>query len=483
MLASLIALSPLLLSAAAPVALMLLVAYHRHHAHAALLTLLALALCLSLLPIAAYVSPRQITPLLIIDDYALVYLGLIFASGLAVAALSYDYREGGSGIHEELYILLLLAILGAGVLVAASHFASFFLGLELLSVSLFALIAYPLHQRRALEAGMKYLVLTGVSSSFLLFGMALVYADLGTLEFARMGERLAMLDTHPVYLLGGLALILTGVGFKLSLVPFHLWAPDVYEGAPAPISALLATISKGAVFALLLRYFSEAGLGRYAPVMLTLSIIAIASMFVGNLLALLQDNVKRLLAYSSIAHMGYLLVAFLAGGKLATEAVTFYLVAYFITTLGAFGVISVLSHPESGRDAERLSDYRGLFWRRPWMAGVFTAMLLSLAGIPLTAGFVGKFYAILAGAGSALWLLVAVLVVTSVIGLFYYLRVVVVMYAAPDGDVAEQSPASVTRVSPLGATVLAALTILLFALGVYPGPLMQMAQATAARLM
>jgi NADH-quinone oxidoreductase subunit N len=484
----LVVLLPLLVLATASVAVMLLIAFHRDHAWSALLTLLGLALSFAVLPLAGAAIPREVTPLLVIDHYALFYMGLIFAATFVVAALSYGYLQGRLGLHyEEFYILLLLAALGASVLVASHHFASFFLGLELLSVALFALIAYPVNLRHPLEAGVKYLILSGVSSALLLFGMALIYAETGTLEFARLGELTAMSGRlHDLYVLAGLALIIAGVGFKLSVVPFHMWTPDVYEGAPAPIAALLATVSKGAMFALLLRYFVEARADRWGSALVLLSLIAIASMGVGNLLALLQDNVKRILAYSSIAHLGYLLVAFLAGGALAVEAVSFYLVAYFVTTLGAFGIVAVLSPPGSEREADALADYRGLFWRRPWMAGIFTAMLLSLAGIPLTAGFVGKFYAILAGARSALWLLVGVLIVTSVIGLFYYLRIIVVMYASPKaypvGHPVGQ-PASLAQPASLtGGVVLAALMLLLLWLGVYPGPMIQAIQATLASL-
>ena len=195
-----------------------------------------------------------------------------------------------------------------------------------------------------------------------------------------------------------------GIGFKLALVPFHMWTPDVYEGAPAPITAFVATVSKGAMFALLLRYFNQSGARNSTALLLVLTIVAIASMFAGNLLALLQNNVKRILAYSSIAHLGYLIVAFEAGGDMAGFAVAFYFVAYFATMLGAFGVVTMLSTP--GNDLGDLESYRGLFWRRPMIASVFTVMLLSLAGIPLTAGFVGKFYIVAAGASVSLWLLV-----------------------------------------------------------------------------
>jgi NADH-quinone oxidoreductase subunit N len=436
-------------------------------------TSLGLAVAFFTLPVAAGVAPRQVTPLLRIDAYALFYAGLILAASLAVTILSYGYLEKQEGQREEFYALLLFATLGAMTLAAASHFAAFFLGLELLSVSLYVLIAYVRTDGRPLEAGIKYLILSGTSSAFLLFGMALIYFQSGTMEFARTAA-LAGTAALPSTVLVGLVLILTGVGFKLALVPFHMWAPDVYQGAPAPVTAFVATVSKGAMVALLLRYFVEIAAFRSEMLWWTMAGIAVLSMFAGNLLALLQDNIKRLLAYSSIAHLGYLLVAFLAAGPLSAEAVTFYLTAYFVTTLGAFGVVSVLSKP--GSEAEALDDYRSLFWNRPWLAGVFTIMLLSLAGIPLTAGFIGKFYVIAAGVESSLWMLIVLLVGNSVIGLFYYLRVIVIMAADGRRGVRPADTTQAPQVSYADGLVLAALSGFLLWLGLYPAPLIRLVQ-------
>jgi len=474
------ALWPLIVMGAAPVVIMLVVAFYRHHGVTAVLTLISFVLAFTTLPGVSSLTSREIAPLLLLDDYALFYMGLLFAASFVVAALSYSYLERHEGNREEFYILLLLATLGSAVLVASSHFASFFLGLEILSVSLYCLIAYPRRDPYGIEGGIKYLVLAGVSTAFLLFGMALIYAELGTMELGRMILLQTMAgDAHRLMLLTGLAMIIVGIGFKLAVVPFHLWTPDVYEGAPAPVTAFVATVSKGSMFALLVRYFTQVDLHLYRSLFLVFGLIAIASMFVGNLLALLQTNVKRVLAYSSIAHLGYLLVAFLAGGASVVTAITFYLTAYFITTLTAFGIITVLS--SRARDADALEDYRGLFWRHPWLAGIFTAALLSLAGIPLTAGFIGKFYILAAGIESALWLPVIILVVNSAIGLFYYLRIVIALYTYPPPE------AEVSRVAPslslAGSLVLAALTLLLVWLGVYPAPLIHAIQTTIASLL
>jgi NADH-quinone oxidoreductase subunit N len=270
----------------------------------------------------------------------------------------------------------------------------------------------------------------------------------------------------------GFSMMLVAVGFKLSVVPFHMWTPDVYEGAPAPVTGFIATVSKVAVFALLLRYFAALDPHIYHPVFVALTITAVLSMLVGNLLALRQDNVKRVLAYSSIAHLGYVLVAFLAGGTLAVQAVTCYLVAYVVTTLGAFGVVGSMAGRGEHREMDSIESFRGLFWAKPWRALVFTVMLLSLAGIPLTAGFIAKFYVMRAGVDAHLSRLVIVLALSSIIGLYYYLRIIAIMCAQPTASTEPQAiiprdPAA----SRSSALVLAVLTIILLWLGTFPAPL------------
>ncbi len=462
-------LSPFIILAATAVVVMLTIAFNRSHKLTVILTLSGLVLSAASLSLVYGTLPHVVTPLLMIDHYALFYIGLIVAASFAVAGLSYSYLEIQQGHREEFYLLLIIATLGCSVLAAAAHFASFFLGIELLSVSLYALAAYLRHSDRGVEAGIKYLILAAVSSAFILFGMALVYAESGSMAFSDIAAFAAGPGAHGLMFLAGIVMILVGLGFKLAVVPFHMWTPDVYEGAPAPVTAFIATASKGAVFALVLRYFTLIDIHSHAPLFAIFTIIAIASMFAGNLLALFQTNVKRILAYSSISHLGYLLVTVLASGPLASVAAAFYLTAYFITTLGAFGVVTVIS--EQDRDADRMDDYQGLAWRRPWLAGVFTFMLFSLAGIPLTAGFVGKFYIVAAGAGSALWLVVVMMIVNSMIGLFYYLRIIVAIFSHP-----EKEDTAVAGLSPSGSLVLAALVILLIWLGVYPGPMIEIIQ-------
>ena len=462
----LLALLPMIVIASAAIVVMLGIAASRSHGFTASITLYAIYLALLSLAIAYYKTPRQITPLIVIDNFAILYMALILLSGAAVVILSFGYLKKHNIPSEEFYLLFLLALLGSMVMVCSSHFASFFLGLEILSISLYALIAYPKSRLKHVEAGMKYLVLAAVSSAFLLFGMALIYADSGSMMLSVIASKAAHDVRYTLPFIAGLALMIVGIGFKLALVPFHMWTPDVYEGAPAPITAFIATVSKGAVFALLLRYFSQTDFLKSDSLFLVFGSIAFVSMVAGNLLALFQNNIKRVLAYSSIAHMGYLLVAFMAGGAFASQVVTFYLVTYFVTIFGALGVITLLSGNE--RDAEDIDDYRGMSTRRPFIAAVFTAMIFSLAGIPLTAGFMGKFYLVTAGASAGLWVLVVTLALSSVIGLFYYLRIIFIIYTRS----VEGHGANGQSISLSGGMLLAALTLMLLWIGIYPGPLM-----------
>ena len=486
------ALLPWMAAAGLALGLLVVIAFVRRHAAAFWVTLAGLAGVVATLPVAAREAPVHLGDVLLIDRFALLYAGLLVAATFAVVLLGkrfWDRRlaepEAESG---ELYVLLVTSMLGGMVLVAATHLVTFFLGLETLSVGLYTLIAYRRQGERSTEAGLKYLVLAGASSAFMLFGMALLYAALGTMNLEEMVARTPALGAgghglDSVLALGGLALVLVGLGFKLALVPFHLWTPDVYEGAPAPVTAFVATVSKGAVLGLLLRWSATAGAAWSQPLLVMLAPVAVASMLAGNLLALYQGNLKRLLAYSSIAHLGYALVALLAlptAGGVAAEAVTFYLAAYFVTILGAFGIVAALSDTDG--EAETIEHVRGLFWRRPWLAALFTAMLLSLAGIPVTAGFVAKFYAAAAAVEGARWVLVLVLVLTSAIGLFYYLRVVVAMFSSAETGEGT-APRRLPAVAPAAGIALVALAVLLVWLGTWPAPVIDWIRGAVAGLL
>lgn len=472
------AISPLIALAGTALTSVLVIAFRRHHGTVAMVSMAGFVLSLSLLPPVASLTARQATPFLLVDRFAIFSVALMATTGLAVAVLSFGYLEKHGGPREEFYPLLVLTVLGASVMVSSSHFASLFLGLELLTVSLYCLISYLLPSKRGIEAGFKYLILAAAASAFLLFGMALVYAEAGTMELGRISALRAQGDLGGALLVGGMGMMIVGIGFKLALVPFHLWTPDVYEGAPAPVTALVATVSKGAMLFVLLRYSGHLGLITYRPLVLLLSAIAVLSMSFGNLLALRQSNVKRILAYSSIAHVGYFLVAFLAAGEIAATSIVYYLVSYIATTLGAFAVVALLSG--NARDADGIDDYRGLAYRHPWIAGTFTLMILSLAGIPLTAGFMGKFYVAAAGVSAGLWLLVTALIVNSAVGIFYYLRIIAALYSRVQDEGYAHNEGDKIPFRYPGLFVLAAASLAVLGLGVYPSPLIALIQTAVA---
>lgn len=470
-----IALLPLLITSATIILVMLAIAWKRNHSTTFLLSVAGLNLALlSIIP-AMKVAPLAVTPLIYVDGFAGFYMALTLVATLACVTLAHAYMEGFPGNKEELYLLMLLSAAGGLVLVSTQHLAGLFIGLELLSVPLYGMVAYAFFNKHTLEAGIKYTVLSAVGSAFVLFGMALLYADSGSLTFAGIGASLASATTQNTLAHLGIGMLVIGLAFKLSLVPFHLWTPDVYQGAPAPVSAFLVSASKVAVFAVLLRLYqmSPATAGGWLTDLL--SVIAIASILVGNLLALTQTNLKRLLGYSSIAHFGYLLVALIASDGIAVEAIGVYLATYVVSSLGAFGVITLMSTPYHGRDADALFEYRGLFWRRPYLTAVLTLMMLSLAGIPLTAGFIGKFYIITVGVESHLWWLLGALVMGSAIAVFYYLRVMVTLYMQEHISLTHDAPFNWGQRA--GGIMLVAIAIFTFLIGVHPQPLLQLLQS------
>lgn len=459
------AILPLLVLAAGATVLMLQIAWVRNPGLTAGLAALTMVLAALSCRLAAEVAPLQVTPLLQADRFALLFCTLFGIAGAFTALLSRDYLSHHGDEPEEYFLLLVLATMGACVLAYAVHLASLLLGLELLSISLYALIAYPNKSILPLEAAVKYLVLSGAASATVLFGFALLYAATGTLGFTALGQGLGTTATGQSVLLPAAVMIFAGLGFKLSVVPFHLWTPDVYDGAPAPVTGFLASVAKGAVFVVLLRLFLDADLFRYRRLGEITGLLAILSMLAGNLLALLQTNIKRMLAYSSIAHMGYLLIVFMVcvnsvSRALAVEAASYYLIAYTATTIAAFGLLTLINAQATERENVQLQQVSGLFWRQPLLACLMLVALLSLAGIPLTAGFIGKFYLVNAAVSGHNWVLLFALVVGSSIGIYYYLRVVYYMTRRPDEHRVEQEAPSNWRGRLLSCVLIAGIMLL-----------------------
>ena len=458
------ALAPILMLSLTAVVLMIQASIKRDQSVAWVITAVGFLLTLWSASYARdFIQP--VTILLEVDHWSLFFTSLILMASLVTLVLSKDTFSSEGERKEEYYLLLVLSVLGAVVLIQSSHMVSLLLGMELMGVALYAMIAFPERGQLPLEGAVKYLVLSACASAMLLYGFALIYAATGELSYAGIGARAALAYAeNPMLMMAGSAMVLAGIGFKLSVAPFHMWTPDVYEGAPTPVTGFLATVSKSAVFVALSRFYIDGALYQFSGLNTALVVLAIASMLVGNWLALRQKNIKRLLAYSSIAHFGYLLVVLIAltylEADLVSQSITFYLTAYIVTTLAAFTIVSMVAGEDTAK--QNISAFAGLFWSRPLEASALTVAMLSLAGIPLTAGFMAKFFVITVGIQSGLWGLLAVLVIASAIAIYYYLRIIFAMTQS-----AQSSGNSANWQEKLAAIVLMASIL---ALGSWPQP-------------
>ena len=461
-----VALSPLYIISASIVILMLVTAFFRNHKVAACLSILGIALAFTTIFHHCSCLPEWAWTLVMMDNTAWFFVGLTLASALFINIFSYYYFEKHDELKEEFYILFNTAILGTLVMVTYKHFISFFLGLELLSIPLYVMVAYTRKNPKSIEAAIKYLTLAGASTATMLFGMALLYAAAGSMDIYNIGEYFKVANPVAPYALAGIGLFITSIGFKLALAPFHMWSPHVYQGSPSPVTTFLATIAKAGVIVFVIRLFNETGLMSYQPAYYLLVILAVLSMFTGNLLALKEQNVKRILAFSSIAHMGYLLIALIIGGKNGNTAVMFYLASYFVTIIAAFGVISVLSGKV---EPQVIANFSGLYFKKPLLAMTMAVAFLSLIGMPLTAGFMAKFQVAFASAGSKEWFLLWMLIINSIISIYYYLRVITVLFRKQ-----EVEENIVVKVPILLSILLAIAILLIIWLGVAPGGLLSL---------
>jgi NADH-quinone oxidoreductase subunit N len=412
------------------------------------------------------------------DDFALFFHFLILGIALLAVLFSPSYLRATGADRGEYYALVLFSTVGMLGLVSCRELVSLFVALEIMSVSAYALAG--LHRQRAesQEAALKYFITGAFSSAFFLYGVALLYGLSGSTFLDRIAPavHVARPGTGALAVLGA-GFLLVGFGFKVASVPFHMWAPDVYEGAPTTVTALMATGVKAAAFGALLRVFLRPLEGLAPDWQPAVAVLAVCTMVIGNLGALAQSNLKRMLAYSSVAHAGYLLTALVAAPGVATEAVLFYLVAYAAVNLGGFGLVSALARAD-GREPIAPADLAGLAERRPALAALLALFLVSLTGVPVSAGFVGKFYLFSAAVSGGYVILAVVGVLMSVVSAYYYLRVVVTMYMREPSVAGDVWPA----VGPASTMALAISAVLVLGLGVYPGPVLAWARVAAQSL-
>ena len=391
--------------------------------------------------------------------FTLAIVGLVFV-------YSREYLQARGLERGEFYLLSLFATLGILVLISAYNMLTLYLGLELLSLSLYAMVAINRNNAVAAESAMKYFVLGAIASGCFLFGVSIIYGATGALGLDEIATAAARVDTSNIHVLFGLSFILVGIAFKFGAVPFHMWVPDVYHGAPTPVTLFIGSAAKVASFALLLRVVVE-GLGAmhasWGGMLLVLSIL---SMAVGNIVAIAQTNLKRMLAYSTISHVGFILMGFLAGSVRGVEAALYYTLAYVIMAAAAFGMILLLSR--RGFEADELDDLKGLNARSPWFAGVMLIVMFSMTGVPPLLGFYAKLAVLGAAVEAGLTWLAVVGVIFSVIGAFYYLRVVKLMYFDEPEDLAPIAARTDMRLA------LSLNGVLVLALGIFPNGLISL---------
>jgi NADH-quinone oxidoreductase subunit N len=410
---------------------------------------------------------------LIADGFSIFFNWVFLATGLIIALISYRYLEIEGEDHGEYYGLILLAQSGMFFLAAGTELVTVFVGLETMAVTFYVLVGFLRSDKRSNEAAMKYLLLGAFSSGFLAYGFSLMYGLSGSTRFSDIATALAGREANDPVVFLALATTAVGLLFKISAVPFHMWAPDTYEGAPTTVTAFLSVGSKAASFALLLRIFLgplAASRPSWEPILIG---VALLSLTVGNLAAVTQSNIKRLLAYSSISHAGYILLGLIAGNDTGIKGVAVYVLVYTFMNLGAFLVVVALRRKDLiGEDIE---DLAGLVQKSPGYAALMLIFLLSLAGIPPTAGFIGKYFIFLALIQSGHYLLAVVATLYVAVAIYYYFRIVKSMFAA---DLTDRGPLSTTFGIRVAVGITAAMTL---GIGVYPEPFVRLAQTSLLR--
>ncbi len=387
------------------------------------------------------------------------FFGILFMlSALATILLSREYLRSSQRSLGEFYLLILFATIGMMLIASAADLIMVFLGIELMSVCLYVLAGFLRKRVKSNESSLKYFLLGAFATGFLVYGIALIYGSSGTTNINMIVAKYPDLSASKIFW-AGIGLLLVGLAFKVAAVPFHMWVPDVYEGSPTTVAGFMSTGAKAAAFSALMLVFARP-IVHGEGLRLAISVVAAASMILGNIVALSQSNIKRMLAYSSIAHAGYMLVGLAAANELGRTGIVFYLVAYTFMNLGAFGVLSLLENDEEKNLT--FGHYSGLAGRRPYLAAVMAVFMLSLSGIPPFAGFLGKYYVFAAAVDAHMTWLAVIGVLTSVLGVYYYLHLVVVMYF-------EESDTSLPGVSSkLGVAVLTIAALAIIELGIFP---------------
>ncbi|QCI21482.1 NADH-quinone oxidoreductase subunit N [Buchnera aphidicola (Hyadaphis tataricae)] len=452
------------------------ISYNRNHAVISIFSISFLTFSFFSLSLMLTMTPINISNLFYIDSCSVLYIGMVIFASIATCIFSYPYLEKYKDNKEEFYLLILISTLGAMFSIIANHMSSLFISMELMSLPIFGLIAYFRHKKHALEAAFKYIVLSVVASSFLLFGIAWIYSISGSLSFNNISKitNIASLNEKLV-LFFGFFMILISLLFKLSIAPFHLWVPDIYHGTSSLALSFFSTVSKIVVFGVLLHFLYHLNILNNNKLYIIMMLIAFFSMLIGNIMALFQNNIKRFFGYCSISQMSYLLTVLFVSKEnyaLSLEASSIYLLSYLFSNIAFFGIMSLISSSKKIKDVNLISSYHGLFFSNPILSIILTLIFLSLSGFPMTLGFIGKFYILSIIIKEHFWTLGIAFLISSVIGFFCYLRIIMHLYLDTSKILLKNDVNMLDHwvITPSGIMILSS-GIMLLIFGIYPTPL------------
>lgn len=456
----------------------LLISYKRNHFFVYLLSILGFITAFFSLYFLIKIVPTDKNLLFYIDKPSILYIGMIIFSGISTCFFAYSWLEKHSFNKEEFYLLILLSTLGSMTLVISNHMAALLISIELMSLPVFGLLAYSRYQKYFLESTFKYIILSGLSLSFLILGIAWVYAISGSLFFASIHNIFYHISfDKQLVMLFGIGMILFALFFKISIIPFHLWTPDIYQGAPSLVLSFFSTAGKISICIILFRFFSCISLQNNESIYFLISCVTFLSMLFGNVMALFQNNIKRLFGYSSISQLGCLLIILLVSKNnylFSLEAVGVYLLGYLFSNIAYFGVIILTSELYKKNEIASISSYQGLFWSQPILSSILTLVLLSLAGIPMTLGFIGKFYILSIIVKERLWVIGSSFLISTILGIYCYFRVIINLYLQPKKQLSQHLNTSNYCVYNVSSFFVFFSGILLLVFGIYPNPIISL---------
>jgi len=452
---------------------MLSICYNRNHTLIALLSISGLIFSFFSLYFMMLIVPIDISNLFHIDKYSIFYVGMIIISSVFTCIFAYPWLTKYSFNKEEFYLLVLLATLGSIGLIISNHMASMFVNMELMFFPFFGLIAYSNYQKYSLEASFKYIILSSVSSVFLLLGISWIYAISSDLNFYSINRILMFLsnDNEQLVILFGAFMVLSALCFKLSIVPFHIWTADIYQGTPVSVLVFFSSVGKISVFIALLHFLYFLPIQIYNKIYFILLLMTFLSILFGNIMSLFQNNIKRLFGYLSISQLGYVFIVALAFRNnylFSLETLGIYLFSYLLSNISFFGIVNIISSLNKKNDTDFISSYQGLFWTQPFLSVMMTISLLSLAGIPMTLGFIGKFYIFLIIIQENLWFLGGSFIIGTMLSLYCYLRVIINLYMNPLNLSEKNKDLFDSKLHYPSKIVVSFCSITLLILGLYP---------------